>query len=67
MDHLANVFEATLRAIEDGKEEIFNIYEITRSEIQRLKKELEFLRLEITDTIKKVDNQKRKEKRLRKN
>lgn len=65
MDHLTNVFEATLRAVEGGKEEIFNIYEITRSEIKRLKKELQFLSFEITETIKKVDRQQRQEKRLR--
>ncbi|NLI93970.1 MAG: histidine kinase [Peptococcaceae bacterium] len=65
MDRLSDVFEATLRAVEDGKEEIFNIYEITRSEIQRLKKELEFLSAEIAQTIKRVDDQQRDEKRLR--
>jgi len=65
MDRLTDVFEATLRAVEDGKEEIFNIYEITRVEIQRLKRELEFLTIEISDTIKRVDEQQRTEKRLR--
>ncbi|HHV65510.1 MAG TPA: histidine kinase [Peptococcaceae bacterium] len=65
MDRLASVFEGTLKAIEEGKEEIFNIYESTRSEIQRLKKELEFLRLEIVEIIKKVDDQQRQEKKLR--
>lgn len=65
MDRLANVFEATLKAIENGKEEIFNIYEATRSEIQRLKKELEFLSIEITQTIDNVDYQNKQEKRLR--
>lgn len=65
MDKLSNVFESTLRAIEDGKEEIFNIYETTRTEVQRLKRELEFLRLEIEQTIKNVDKQQKEEKRLR--
>lgn len=65
MDLLSEIFEATLRAVEDGKEEIFNIYEITRSEVQRLKKELGFLCLEISDTIKRVDNQQKQEKNLR--
>ncbi len=65
MDRLSDVFEATLKAVEDGKEEIFNIYEITRSEIQRLNKELEFLTLEISETIKRVDDQQKNEKRLR--
>ncbi|RNC28786.1 MAG: Signal transduction histidine-protein kinase/phosphatase DegS [Candidatus Dichloromethanomonas elyunquensis] len=65
MDRLSDVFEATLKAVEDGKEEIFNIYEITRSEVQRLKKELEFLSLEISETIRRVDNQLKDEKSLR--
>jgi len=65
MDRLADVFETTLRAVEEGKEEIFNIYEITRTEIQRLKKELVFLTSEISETIKKVDEQQKSEKRLR--
>lgn len=65
MDSLSDVFEATLKAVEDGKEEIFNIYEITRSEIQRLKRELEFLSIEIGETIKRVDEQQKQEKRLR--
>lgn len=65
MDRLSAVFETTLQAVEDGKEEIFNIYETTRTETHRLKKELAFLRVEIADTIKKVDEQQKKEKRLR--
>ncbi|MDJ0304609.1 MULTISPECIES: sensor histidine kinase [Dehalobacter] len=65
MDKLTVVFESTLNAIENGKEEIFNIYEMTRNEIQRLKKELEFMRREIEDTIKMVDTQFMKEKRFR--
>lgn len=38
MDKLTVIFESTLKAIENSKEEIFNIYEMTRNEIQRLKK-----------------------------
>ncbi len=65
MDGLSSVFEATLQAVENGKEEIFDIYETTRSEIQRLKKELEFLVTEISETIRKVDYQQKLEKRFR--
>lgn len=65
MDYLSDVFETTLKAVENGKEEIFNIYETTRSEIQRLKKELEFLGFEISETIKKVNGQQKQEKRFR--
>ena len=65
MDRLNFVFESTLKAVEDGKEEIFNIYETTRTEAQRLKHELAFLSTEITETIGKVDNQYKLEKRMR--
>lgn len=66
MDRLADVFETTLKAVEEGKEEIFNIYETTRTETQRLKKELVFLTQEISQTIKMVDEQQKKEKLYRK-
>ena len=65
MDRLSDVFESTLKAVEDGKEEIFNIYETTRIETQRLKQELAYLGLEIKDTIKKVDSQFKQEKNMR--
>lgn len=65
MDRLTDVFESTLKAVEDGKEEIFNIYETTRTEVQRLKQELGFLCKEINETIDKVDTQYKVEKRMR--
>jgi len=65
MDRLLDVFDSTIKAVEKGQEEIFGIYETTRTEIQRLKKELDFLNTEIADTIKKVDEQYKKEKSLR--
>jgi len=65
MDRLSAVFDATLRAVENGKEEIFNIYETTKAEAQRLEKELNLLNAELKETIKKVDDQQRKEKSLR--
>jgi len=61
MDRLNDVFESTLKAVEDGKEEIFNIYETTRTEVQRLQQELVFLSSEIKETIKNVDNQYRQD------
>jgi len=66
MDRLTDIFDATLKAVENGKEEIFNIYETTKTEIQRLKKELSFLWVELDETIKKVDKQQKYEKQLRK-
>jgi len=65
MDRLLDVFATTIKAVENGQEEIFGIYETTRAEIQRLKKELDFLSTEIADTIQKVDEQYKKEKKLR--
>jgi len=65
MNRLTDAFEATLKAVEAGKEEIFNIYETTRNEVQRLRKELAFLVTELTETIKKVDEQQSNEKKLR--
>ncbi|NLM21959.1 MAG: histidine kinase [Peptococcaceae bacterium] len=65
MKRLSEVFDATLRAVEKGKEEIFNIYETTKAESQRLEKELAFLNIELSDTIKKVDLQYKKEKHMR--
>jgi len=65
MDRLNEVFESTLQAVENGKEEIFNIHETTRNEVQRLKSELAFLTKEISETIKKVDSQQKQEKRMR--
>ena len=65
MDRLLDVFDSTIKAVENGQEEIFGIYETTRAEIQRLKKELDFLSTEIASIINKVDEQYKKEKRLR--
>ncbi|NLL51694.1 MAG: histidine kinase, partial [Peptococcaceae bacterium] len=65
MKRLSEVFDATLHAVEKGKEEIFHIYETTKSETQRLEKELTFLNLELSETIKKVDLQHKKEKHMR--
>lgn len=65
MDRLSDVFESTLKAVEEGREEIFSIYESTRTEVQRLKQELAYLSSEIKEIIKKVDDQHKQEKRMR--
>lgn len=65
MDRLNEVFETTLKAIEDGKEEIFNISETTRAEAQRLTKELTYLRAEIKETIEQVNILEKYEKNMR--
>lgn len=60
MERLNAAFEATLKAVENGKEEIFNIAETTRLEFQHLNKELDYLKVEISETIKNVDAQQKK-------
>ena len=64
-DRLGTIMHNTLKAIESGKEEIFYIAEITRTETQRLTQELAQLRVEIIDTIENVEKQQKLERRLR--
>ena len=64
-DRLGTIIHNTLKAIESGKEEIFYIAEITRTETQRLTQELAQLRVEIIDTIENVEKQQKLERRLR--
>lgn len=64
-DRLGNIMTNTLKAIESSKEEIFYIAETTRSETQRLIQELAVLRVDILETIEKVESQKKLERRMR--
>lgn len=64
-DRLGTIMHNTLKAIESGKEEIFYIAEITRTETHRLTQELAQLRVEIIDTIENVEKQQKLERRLR--
>jgi len=57
--------KTTLAAIESGKEEIFIISETSRTEVLRLNNELSQLKLDISDTILKVNYQEKVDRRMR--
>jgi two-component system sensor histidine kinase DegS len=59
MKRLSKVIEKTLKAVEDGKEEIFNIYEATKHEVQRLENELTYLSQELNEIFVKVERQQK--------
>lgn len=64
-DHLGEIIKKTLLAIETGKEEIFHIAESTRTETQRLTQELAQLRMDISETIKKVEQSRKEDRKMR--
>ncbi len=60
------ILEKTLEAINDGKEEIFNISEKVRQESESIKKELESMQCKMKNIIREVDSLEMKEKSSRK-
>lgn len=64
-DRLGEIIKKTLLAIETGKEEIFHIAETTRTETQRLTQELAQLRMDISETIKRVEQLRKDDRRMR--
>lgn len=64
-DKLEHILSATVKAIESGKEEVFQISESTRSEIQRLTTELAQVKADVADIIKQVDIQTKLEQEKR--
>jgi two-component system sensor histidine kinase DegS len=64
-DRLGEIIKKTLLAIETGKEEIFHIAETTRTETQRLTQELAQLRMDISETIQKVEQLKKEDRKMR--
>lgn len=64
-DRLGEIMKKTLSAIETGKEEIFHIAESSRTETQRLTQELAQLRMDISETIKKVDQLQKEDRKMR--
>lgn len=64
-DRLGEIMKKTLLAIETGKEEIFHIAETSRTETQRLTQELAQLRMDISETIKKVDQLHKLDRKMR--
>ena len=64
-DRLGVIIKKTLLAIETGKEEIFHIAETSRTETQRLTQELAQLRMDISNTIRKVDQLQKEDRKMR--
>ncbi|MCR4441592.1 MAG: histidine kinase [Peptococcaceae bacterium] len=62
---LEKIISETLQAIEKGKSQIYDIAENTRSESERVKKELQEIQGQIMLTIDQVDNLERVEKAAR--
>lgn len=65
MDQLGEILKKTLSAIESGKEEIFHIAEISRTETHRLVEELSQLKFNIAEVIYQVDSQEKVDRRMR--
>ncbi len=62
---LEKVVTETLAAVEKGKNQIYDIAENTRSEAERVKRELEEIHRQVMTTIDKVDYLERREKAAR--
>jgi len=60
-----NILEKTLKAIEAGKEEIFDIAENSREECESIKNDLNNLQNNVASVIKEVDKLEIEEKRTR--
>ncbi|BCJ87842.1 sensor histidine kinase [Effusibacillus dendaii] len=52
---LDNAISATLRAIEQGKYQIYEIADVSRSEYQALERDLAAVQLQVYETVKNVD------------
>jgi two-component system sensor histidine kinase DegS len=62
---LDKVVKQTVAAIEDGKTQIYDIYEAARVEMENVKKDAERVKNETAEIIFKVDELARKERRAR--
>ncbi|HHY71320.1 MAG TPA: sensor histidine kinase [Thermoanaerobacterales bacterium] len=62
IEYLDEVINSTIDAIEKGQKEIFNIFEHSKQECERIEKELEELKVRVKATIDRVDNLVRLEK-----
>lgn len=65
MPSLEKVVADTLTAIENGKNQIYDIAENARTETERIKKELIALQKQVIDTIEQVDAQEKLERAAR--
>lgn len=62
---LDKILKQTIAAVENGKNQIFDIYEAARAEMENVKKDLERAKQEAAETIYKVDEMEKKERRAR--
>ncbi len=62
---LDQVIDNTLRALEEGKKQLYDIAENTREEYQKACKDLEKSKEEVSRIIKRVENMEKKEKKAR--
>lgn len=62
---LDSIVKQTVTAIEQGKTQIFDIYEAARNEMENVRRDLERVKQETVDIILKVDDLERQERRAR--
>lgn len=62
---LDTIVKSTVQAIEKSKEQIFDIYEAARNEVENVKKDLERIKQQTADIIFTVDELEKKERRAR--
>lgn len=62
---LDKIVKNTIKAIEKGKDQIFDIYEAARNEMENVKKDVERVKQETADIIFKVDELEKRERRSR--
>ncbi|HWR38727.1 MAG TPA: sensor histidine kinase [Patescibacteria group bacterium] len=62
---LDKIVKDTYEAVEKSKEQIFDIYEAARGEMERLRKDMERVRQEAADVIFRVDELEKRERRSR--
>ena len=65
MKTLDAIVKKTIGAVEMGKNQIYEIYEAARNEVENVKKDVERIKQETIDVIFKVDELEKKERRSR--
>jgi len=59
------IIKKTIAAVEMGKNQIYEIYEVARNEVENVKKDVERIKQETIDVIFKVDDLEKQERRSR--
>ena len=59
------IIKKTIAAVEMGKNQIYEIYEVARNEVENVKKDVERIKQETVDVIFKVDDLEKQERRSR--